>query len=111
MPISFDAQLKNTAREVRQLVYQVRKGNPRTTVMGYLYPEQLDKFLDHATPNQIEHAIADLKRSEVMYNDIARFLREGAVMMDELASTLEARDTFVDIDIARMQEIAEEKRR
>lgn len=110
MAISFDAQLINTAKEIGKLIERIDEGEPTTSIVGYRYPDDTDKFLERASPTQIDYAIADLERSKVGYHSLVLFLRQSADKMNEVADLLETRDTYVNSDIERMHGVASRQR-
>jgi hypothetical protein len=106
-----EAQLMIVEQEVRELLNQIKNGEPEVYVMGNKYPECRELMTSgDISSNWLTYAIFDLKKSKERFHPIANDLRTMANDLLEIANVLDGRDSIVDIDIARAEERLESVR-
>jgi hypothetical protein len=90
-----------------RVVKHIKENDLDIYLMGHLYPEEFEKLISEATNGaKLEYAHGDLMRSMQNYDNIKYRIRKLAKELNEAADLIDARDTFVYIDLDRLRDRA-----
>ena len=90
------------------VVDDIEHGEPKTYLMGYLYPDRFEELVKSAEfDSKLNFACKDLSNSIVRFRKISETIRLCGETLVNLAEVLDARDMFVEEDLEVLREYAE----